>query len=44
MSGVVLVQMMVLGVVLVLGLAVIFRARPEDIPELVRTLVRFIGR
>jgi hypothetical protein len=38
MSGAVIVLLAFLGVVLVLGLALIFRARPEDMPTLARAL------
>jgi hypothetical protein len=42
MSGAVTVLLAFLGVVLVLGLALIFRARQEDIPALARALGRWL--
>ena len=42
MSGVVLVSIAFLAVFLVLGLALIFRARPEDIPAVARALERWL--
>jgi hypothetical protein len=44
MSAVSLIPIMFLGVVLVLGLAAILRARPEDIPSIVRALSRWLRR